>query len=164
MKIRVDRSRLESVTRFLSEIDGMVERVGWFEDARYEWGATPPVAMIAQIHEYGAPAANIPARPFMRPTIEQGGEMWKAMFAQLVGEAVKKGATPPKQIMQAIGEKARADVRVTIMRKGSYPVDSAVIYRRRHRKTPPPTMGTAVLRDTFTMVETLDARTAKRGE
>lgn len=59
---------------------GIELRVGWFSTNRY--GDGTPVAYVATIHEFGAPRRNIPARPFMRPTIEREERNWRAFIAQ----------------------------------------------------------------------------------
>ncbi len=55
-------------------------QTGWFSTNRYENGT--PVAYVATIHEFGSIKANIPPRPFMRPTIEREENFWREFIAQ----------------------------------------------------------------------------------
>lgn len=49
-------------------------QVGFLSGATYPDGK--PVAMIAAIHNYGAPRANIPARPFFSDMVRDKGPKW----------------------------------------------------------------------------------------
>lgn len=61
---------------------GALLRVGFLEDAVYPNGTK--VAMVAAIHEFGAPRAAIPPRPFFRPMIRMHRHEWgPALAAQL---------------------------------------------------------------------------------
>jgi hypothetical protein len=57
-------------------------RVGFLENATYPDGK--PVAMIAAIHNYGAPRAGIPARPFFSNMIAKKQGEWPAAIAGLL--------------------------------------------------------------------------------
>ena len=55
--------------RVPDEFENMVAQIGFPSGNNYEDGT--PVAYVAAIQEFGAPAVNIPARPFMQPTVRQ---------------------------------------------------------------------------------------------
>lgn len=57
-------------------------RVGFLEGARYPDGK--PVAMIAAIHNYGAPRAGIPPRPFFSNMIADKQDEWPPAIAGLL--------------------------------------------------------------------------------
>lgn len=57
-------------------------RVGFLENARYPDGK--PVAFIAAIHNYGAPRAGIPPRPFFSNMIANKQGEWPAAIAGLL--------------------------------------------------------------------------------
>ena len=59
------RKRLSEIARGLDKAAKV--RIGFLENATYPDGK--PVAMIAAIQEFGAPARNIPPRPFFRQMI-----------------------------------------------------------------------------------------------
>jgi len=57
-------------------------RVGFLENARYPDGK--PVAMIAAIHNWGAPSRGIPPRPFFSNMIKDKQGEWPAAIAGLL--------------------------------------------------------------------------------
>lgn len=70
----------------LAEIAKKVERsgtlrAGFLEGTTYPDGGLP-VATVAAIQEFGAPAASIPPRPFLRPTIASKSDQWGEIVAQ----------------------------------------------------------------------------------
>ena len=56
--------------------------VGFLENATYPSGE--PVAMVAAIQEFGAPARNIPPRPFFRGMINEKSGQWPNAVADLL--------------------------------------------------------------------------------
>lgn len=88
--------------------NGGTLRVGFLEKATYPDGK--PVAMIAAINEYGAPAAGIPPRPFFRNMIAAKSGEWAPAIANLLPangyDAVKvldlAGAAIEGQLRQSI--------------------------------------------------------------
>ena len=59
-------------------------RAGFLEGATYPDGT--PVALVAAVHEFGAPAKNIPARPFFRAAIAQNKDKWDSGYAGYILE------------------------------------------------------------------------------
>lgn len=63
-------------------------RAGFLEGATYPDGnpdGNPdgtPVALVAAVHEFGAPAKGIPVRPFMRTAIAQNKGKWSEQLAR----------------------------------------------------------------------------------
>lgn len=57
-------------------------RVGFLENATYQDGT--PVAMVAAIQEFGAPAKNIPSRPFFRSMLAAKSPEWGATLAKML--------------------------------------------------------------------------------
>ncbi len=57
-------------------------RVGFLEDAKYPDGT--PVAMIAAIQNFGAPAKGIPPRPFFTKFITENSDKWGAALGNLL--------------------------------------------------------------------------------
>lgn len=100
--------RLEKALKFLK---GKTGKVGWGKDARYENG--PPVAYVAAIQEYGSIGKNIPARPFIRPTIMKQQKAW-AIVAEDMALRVINGKATVADAMEAIGRKAAGDIRKAI--------------------------------------------------
>jgi phage gpG-like protein len=74
-----------------------------------------PITMIelAAIHEFGAPAANIPERSFIRRTIEKNRSELVAMSAKLA-QQILRGKLEPEAVLKILGEWAVAKVRAEI--------------------------------------------------
>jgi len=93
------------------DIEKTSAKVGWFKSAVYPDGT--PVAQVATINEYGAPARNIPPRPFMRPTITQRETEWETLAAN-ESRKVMAGAQTVNGMFTVISLKAAAQVKITI--------------------------------------------------
>jgi hypothetical protein len=114
--IRTKTTVGKNLTVALKQLDGLEGRVGWFKDARYEEykengekKGGEYVAFIAAQNEYGNPNKNIPARPFMRPTIREQKNKWLAFAAKLSGQ-VLEGKLYAHQAMESIAVMAENDV------------------------------------------------------
>lgn len=84
----------------LATMDRARLEVGFFDTAVYPSGV--PVAYIATIHEFGYPAGGIPARPFMRPTIEAQRTKWASQFKGGF-KAVANGQIDVRGVMEQMG-------------------------------------------------------------
>jgi len=101
----------EELARRLEGFNGRQAKVGWFESAEYPNGKK--VAEIAIIQEFGAPGANIPPRPFIRPTFNAQKEKWTEDIEKGV-KAVLRGATTAENVLTIVGQKAAGDIRKAI--------------------------------------------------
>ena len=70
-------------------------------------------AELAAIHEYGAPDAFLPSRPFIRGTIAIQRQAWNTLRARLL-KAVMLGKLQPAQALGLLGVRAAADIQNTI--------------------------------------------------
>ncbi len=81
-------------------------KVGIMEDATSaDYG---PIAPIAAIHEFGAPEAGIPARPFMRNTVENKKAEWTKQFSTYLKGAI--GSVGVEPAFTAVGQVMAADM------------------------------------------------------
>ena len=94
---------------------GKVGKVGWFAKSKYDNPAKTSVAYIAAQNEYGNPSLNIPARPFMRPTIENKQAEWRQL-AESGARAILRGTKTVEQVFEGIGLRAAGDIRKTYFR------------------------------------------------
>lgn len=74
-------SRLQQMAENAGE--GGTLRVGFLEGAT-ESVSNVSIPMIAAIHEYGAPRAGIPARPYFRPMIKDKSPGWGPAVAKIL--------------------------------------------------------------------------------
>lgn len=131
-----------------------VAKVGWFESAVYENGT--PVALVAAVHEFGAPSKNIPPRPFFRPTIAREEGAWRDL-ARRGAKAILNGTTTAQNALEALGGKAAGDVAKTIASITSPPLKPATINAKRRRRADKKTVGglSKPLVDTGLMISSL---------
>ena len=110
--------------------------VGFLAGATYPTGEH--VATIAAIQEFGAPARNIPPRPFFRNMIAAKADSWPAAVAELL-EANNYDAT--KTLMQT-GEGIKGQLQQSIHDTNSPPLAPATIAKKGFDK---PLIDTAVM-------------------
>ena len=102
----------------------MVAQIGFPSGANYEDGTS--VAYVATIQEFGAPAVNIPPRPFMRPTVTQQKDTWVKILAQDVPK-VALGKMSAFDALDKVGIVAASDIQTTISKVYSPPLKPATI-------------------------------------
>lgn len=127
MTVRREGGGLQRLVVALKDLDGIQGKVGWFESAHYPDG--PPVAYVATIHEFGAPAAGIPPRPFMRPAVAEFGASWIALMAQGT-KAVLTGAYTASQVLEMVTLKAAGDVAKKIQAVTDPPLSQTTLIAR----------------------------------
>jgi hypothetical protein len=109
-------------------------KVGWIDGSKYPDGKIS-VAMIAAQNEFGNPNKNIPARPFMRPTIQAEESNW-IKLSQDGAKKVLRNEITMDAVLNLIGSQAEADIKKTIS-KLYYPAlaETTVLNRiRRNQK------------------------------
>jgi phage gpG-like protein len=111
-------------------------------------------AALAYIHNYGSPAANIPARPFMEPGIEEakpeiGDGFQKAGVAALEGKS-----DVMMKSLHGIGIRASTSVRNKINEGIPPPLAASTIAarKRRGRTGTKPLVDTGAMRNSITYV------------
>lgn len=113
----------------LSKMAGLLSnartvRVGFLENATYPDGT--PVAMIAAIQNYGAPRANIPARPFFTNMIRAKSPEWpKAIETQL-----KINKYDASKTLRVVGEAVAGQLRQSIADTNTPPLAPYTLARR----------------------------------
>ena len=157
--MKINRKKTERAAQLafaLKNLDGKVGKVGWFAKSKYDDAESTPVAYVAAQNEYGNPNKNIPARPFMRPTIAQQQEAWRKL-AENGAKQVLKGNYTASDVMQLLGLKAAGDVKETISKLLEPPLSPVTIQRRLARRSNKSTLGllTKPLVDTGIMLNTL---------
>lgn len=119
---RFQRELGRLVARFA---DGaVVVRCGFFADAEYPDGTK--VAMIAAIQNFGAPARNIPPRPFFTTMISNGERAWPGILAS----ALKARDYDPTAALTVLGHEMEGELRQSIQQTNSPPLRPATIKRK----------------------------------
>jgi hypothetical protein len=96
-------------------------RVGFLENAKYSDGT--PVAMIAAIQDFGAPAAGIPPRPFFRNMIADKKGQWP----KELGDRLKADNYNAITALDGFGQQVVGDLRKSIIETNSPPLKPATI-------------------------------------
>lgn len=145
----------------LKDLNGLEGKVGWFAKSKYpETGEY--VAAIAAQNEYGNPSKNIPARPFMRPTIIAQQNAWLDLAAR-VSAKVLDGGLSAQQGMELIAVQAENDVLKKIKSIYEPPLSPYTIAKRLQRYKNKAKVGnlTKPLVDTGLMIATLTHEVTK---
>lgn len=83
-------------------------KVGFFENATYPDGTS--VAVVAATQEFGSPAQNIPARPFMKTTFDEKQKKWM----RIVKRALQEDGHNPDVALERVGLAAAEDIKKAI--------------------------------------------------
>lgn len=113
---------LQELVRNLSKSRSV--KVGFLAGSTYPDGT--PVAMIAAIHNYGAPRAGIPPRPFFSNTIAQKRSEWPGAVQGLL----KANNFDTKKTLQLMGEAIKSQIQQGIRDTNSPPLKPATIRRK----------------------------------
>lgn len=103
-------------------------RVGFLENATYPDGK--PVAMIAAIHNYGAPRAGIPPRPFFSNMIAAKKGEWPKAIANLL----KANDYDAAKTLEQTGSAVAGQLKKSIIDTNSPPLKPATIARKGFKK------------------------------
>jgi len=161
--IKVNRVQGDADKNFkvaLKGIKGVLGKVGWFENAKYESGFQ--VAMAAAISEYGWPQHNIPPRPMLRLTIIREEAKWKRLIAAGVS-SILKGNSTSRDVMELLVDKAAGDVKDTISAIYEPPLKPGTIKARLSRRKDKKTIGrlTKPLIDTGMLLDSVLGKVEK---
>lgn len=99
-------------------------RVGFLEGATYEDGT--PVAMIAAIQNFGAPAQGIPPRPFFSNMIREKSPRWAEQLAELL----KRNHNDVDVALEQMGAGIKGQLQQSIVDTNAPPLKPATIRRK----------------------------------
>lgn len=111
----------------LKNLNNKVAKVGWFEKSKYE--DNTPVAQVAYSNEMGNPSHHVPARPFIKPTINRQENYWKQQ-AFLGAKKIIKGSGTVDDLLESIGQNAKSEIQKTISQIWSPPLSPSTIQQR----------------------------------
>lgn len=97
--------------RVPDSMDNLEAKIGWFPSAQYPDGT--PVASVAATQEFGDPLQHIPARPFLRPTVNRDKDGWVDQLGKGVKE-VLAGELDGHDVLDAIAAVGAQGVQKTI--------------------------------------------------
>ncbi len=91
-------------------------------------------ASLGYIHEMGSPARNIPARPFLKPGIENSKDKWTDYLEQACKAALAGKEGVMQRALEAAGQTAVNSVKGTITAGIPPPLKPATIAARKRHK------------------------------
>lgn len=100
-----------ALNRVPDEFNGLVAQIGFPSGNNYPDGTS--VAYVAAIQEFGAPAAGIPPRPFIRPTVKEKKDQWVKGLTKSVVK-VAEGKMSAFEALSLVGIQAAADIQTKI--------------------------------------------------
>lgn len=105
-------------------------KVGFFETQTYEDGK--PVAMVAAIQEFGAPAKGIPPRPFFRNMINRESKKWP----QAIGSLLEANDFDARKTLEQTGAAITAQLKESIADTYEPPLSEVTVMLRGMRSDP----------------------------
>ena len=99
-------------------------RVGFLRGATYPDGTS--VAMVAAIHNFGAPAANIPPRPFFSNVVARGRKTW----GKAIGAILESVDYDAKKALTQMGEGIKGEVQAEITSGSFAPLKPSTVRRK----------------------------------
>ena len=103
-------------------------QVGFLEGATYPDGT--PVAMVAAIQEFGAPARNIPPRPFFRGMINEKSGAWPDAVSSLL----KANDYDAAKTLAQTGDAIKGQLQQAIASFAGEPLAAATVARKGNAK------------------------------
>ena len=116
-----------TLERVPEEFEGMVAQIGFPSGINYEDGTS--VAYVAAIQEFGAPAVNIPPRPFIQPTVKAKKDYWAKIIEKQIPKVVF-GKMTAFDVLDLVGITAAADIQTKISSIYSPPNSPATIMKK----------------------------------
>ena len=133
MEVKIVKSKEgEIFEKSVDALSDVVGKVGWFESARYPDKNSTPVASVAAVQEEGSPEHNIPARPFLAPTVHQQGAAWKKGMIDGLRQ-VFRGKTTINNVLTQITARAAGQIQKQIAAVTEPPLQPETIKARQRR-------------------------------
>ena len=119
----------KAINQMIKDSD-LVSKVGFFESAIYPDGTD--IAYVASIQEYGVPSRSIPARPFMRPTMDEEANTWKKIVEDGCRLA-SEGKMTIYGVMERVGLQAAGDCKAKISTIYDPPLSDITMMARKYK-------------------------------
>lgn len=119
---------LKAIAKKLSNAKSV--KVGFLENQKYPDGTH--VALVAAIQDYGAPAKNIPSRPFFRNMIAKESKGWPDTTAKLL----KQTNFDARKALTLLGQHVAEQLQQSILDTNAPPLSPKTIKRKSGNLTP----------------------------
>lgn len=154
-KLKKSENKLAHIASELSKLKKGYVKAGVLASEKERESGEVSNVDLALIHEFGAPAANIPERSFVRSTFTKNKQEYSALLKKLAkGLFAGKSEQTAEQILGLVGTKMAADMKNTIT-EGLSPANAPDVYARKLAKgtaagLPKPLVDTGQLLDSIT--------------
>lgn len=101
---------------------------------------------LGMVHEYGSPTRNIPARPFIQPSIKDNTDKYKKLMRKQAGLLLFR-QTSLNNALSLVGEVAKADIQKYMLSASFTPLSAATIEKKGSSK---PLIDTGQMRNAIT--------------
>ena len=135
MKVTVEGG--DKFYKFMDSLEGMrilPVQIGFFPTSRYPQEKGRPVAEIAVHHEFGAPNAKIPARPFMRPAIRKMNKELPDLVKKVAEQDLGNPSRFARQLPKLLGLRCGNLMQMNIALRQRPKLAESTLKRRRTRK------------------------------
>lgn len=116
----------------LKNLSNKIGKIGWLKGESYDNEDHTQVAKVAAKNEVGDPSHNVPARPFMRPTIDKQKNVWISISSNEFKKIIK-GKSNVGNLMELIGQNAKSEIQKTITQIWSPSLKPSTIRARINR-------------------------------
>ena len=114
MKVTTTEDKLPDIIKAIHDLVGVRVQVGVPSTKTDRDDGPLTNADLAYIHEFGAPAANIPARPFLVPGIEEGEDKIVKQMERATKAALRAKPAEVDQALHGVGLVAQNNVKLKI--------------------------------------------------
>lgn len=127
---RTNPDALKRILKNVARMKGAKVEVGVLSDKNHT-KAGMSVKKLAAIHELGSVSANIPARPFVEPTMRDNRFEYRRMMFE-DAKNLAKGRKDPKKSLSQIGEMAVEDMKMKILDGQFAPLKPRTVLAKGH--------------------------------
>lgn len=134
MSVKVVKDLVGSVLKSIVEMESRQVLVGIPADAKVrEHGDPITNAQLGYLHEFGSPAQNIPARPFLNPGVTAATDRCAEVLKKAASERLSRHGALEDGLNKA-GLIAQASVKMTLKRgEGFIPLAPATLAARKRK-------------------------------
>jgi hypothetical protein len=108
---KVKRKKNKDLLSITAKLKDTSLRVGWLDGAKHD-NSDLTIAQIAYQNEFGV--GDIPARPFMRPALDENKEPWRGIFEVAAKQAVD-GSDSYSETLDLLGQRMVGDIKKSII-------------------------------------------------
>lgn len=131
MKVTVSRSDAGALRRIIDNVKSMglnKLEVG-LPAGKSHSGTDLDMAELGAVHEFGSISRNIPARPFIRPSITENREKYIKLMRQQASKLIFRRVTL-KNALSIVGEVAKSDIQKYMLTASFTPLSPETIKRK----------------------------------